>query len=158
MKALIDTNVLLDVLNSRQPFYQDSKRIFDLVRENKLEGYISIQSLKDIFYYFKKLGKNPFGVIEQLTFIFPIIDVAGEDSISALVSDIDDFEDGLLVFSALRNGIEMIITRNEKDFFESDLVVISPNEIDKYLSNNIKTGSITIDNVFDTVVMKNVHM
>jgi hypothetical protein len=60
------------------------------------------------------------------------------------MSDIDDYEDGLLVFSALRNDIDAIITRNKKDFSKSDLVIIDPKEIDQYLDGHIEAGSIMI--------------
>ncbi|MDR1954849.1 MAG: PIN domain-containing protein [Candidatus Methanoplasma sp.] len=143
MKALIDTNVLVDVIQSREPFYSDSKRVFQLVIENKIEGYISVQTLKDIFYICKrsKIKKNPIETIEQIIFIFKIIDATGEDAISALMSDIEDFEDGMLVFSAQRNGIDTIITRNEKDHYESELTIIDPKEINQYLNTLVETGS-----------------
>ncbi len=138
MKALIDTNILLDMILARQPFFEDAEKIFRLVREERIEGCISVQSLKDIFFLCKKLDKeqDPFDVIQKLSYIFQVIDVSGADSIMALTSDVGDYEDGLLAFSASRNGIKAIITRDKKDFFESDLIVIHPKEIDKYLDSN----------------------
>lgn len=150
MRALVDTNVLLDTILQREPYCKDSDRIIDLVSEGKIEGCVSVQSLKDIFYFCKKTNAfgNRFNAIEKLSFIFEVIDVSGQDSISALMSEIDDYEDGLLLFSAQRNNIKAIITRNERDFYESDIVLINPKDIDRYFSPFIEVGSLTIDNVF----------
>jgi len=144
MKALIDTNILLDVIYARLPFYHDSKRVLQLINEKKMEGYVSVQSLKDVFYLCKKLknGKEPLRTIEDLSFLLNVIDVTGADSISTLTSDVEDYEDGLLIFSAKRNGIEAVITRDKTDFFESDLIVINPKDIDQYLSGKVKVGCI----------------
>ena len=147
MKALIDTNVLLDTLLERKPFHRESDRIFDLVSEGKIDGCVSIQSLKDVFYFCKKThGEDiSFGAVEKLSLLFEIIDVSSLDSVSALMSDVCDYEDGLLLFSAQRNNVEAIITKNTKDFFESGILVIHPHEIDKYLENPYEVGSIEIE-------------
>lgn len=149
MKALIDTNVLIDVIQSREPFCQHSKRIFQLAAEGKIEGYVSVQSLKDIFYVCKRSckEKSPFEPIEQISFLFSIIDVTGEDSLSALMSDISDYEDALLVHSAQRNGINVIITRNKHDFQDSHMVAVDPSEIDDYLGREFETGCVIIGSV-----------
>jgi len=151
MKALIDTNVLLDMISKREPFCWDARKIFELVRKKKIKGYVSVQSLKDIYFISKKfkITPKPRAIIENLSYLFEIIDVRGEDSFSTMMSDIDDYEDGLLLFSARRNKIEAIITRNERDFFEGDIIVINPKEIDKYLDTFVEEESIIIDNVFD---------
>jgi len=149
MRALIDTNVLLDTIFRREPFHIDSDRIFDMIHEEKIKGCISVQSLKDIFYICKKIdkNKNPFKVVEKLSFVFEVVDVIGQDSVMALMSPMDDFEDGLLVFSARRNNIEAIITRNGRDFHEADIIVIDPKDIEKYF-DFVETGESVIDNIF----------
>jgi predicted nucleic acid-binding protein len=151
MKALIDTNVLLDTILHRQPFCVDSDKIFDLIEEERIEGHVSVQSLKDIFYFCRKLdnNKDPFETLEKISFIFNIVDVNEEDSFSTLRSDISDYEDGLLAFSALRNGIDTVITRDEKDFNTTDMIVINPKEIDRYLNDRIESGELLIDNDCD---------
>ena len=153
MRALIDTNVLMDTIFSREPFNKDSDKILDMVCEKKIDGCVSVQSLRDIFYFCKKINNsnNHISIIEKLSFIFEVIDVNGQDSFSALMSDIEDYEDGLLAFSAHRNYIKIIITRNEKDYYDSDLVIINPKEIDKYINTDLEAGSVVIDNTFFSV-------
>jgi len=150
MRALIDTNVLLDAIFAREPFLNDSKKLFELIREKRIEGCVSVQSLKDIFYICNKASrfKDPTETIEKLSFILDVIDVNSQDSFSTLMSDIKDYENGLLVFSAKRNNIRIIITRNEKDFIESDLMIINPKDIDQYLDTFTEVKSTVIDNIF----------
>jgi predicted nucleic acid-binding protein len=149
MRALIDTNVLLDVFEKREPFFEDSIEIFYLAVQKKIEGCVSVQSMKDISYLYRKSGgTDPQHPLEVILYIFEVIDMTREDIVSTLNSNVEDLEDGFLAFSALRNGIDAIITRNEEDFVETDMVVINPSEIYKYLGGDIKAGNDTIDNVF----------
>ncbi|AIZ56319.1 PIN domain protein [Candidatus Methanoplasma termitum] len=147
MKALIDTNVLIDVVQMREPFYKDSKKIFQMAIDETIEGYVSVQSLRDVFYVCKEKykSKDPFLPIEQLAYLFNIIDVTSEDSISALMSGQEDYEDALLIFSAERNDLDAIITRNTKDFYDTDLFVIDPSEIDKIFEPGIRSGKSVVD-------------
>ena len=150
MKALIDTNVMLDTILHREPFCFSSDKIFDLIKEEKIEGYVSVISLKDIFYFCEKQDheKDPFETVEKLSYLFNIIDLNGADSLSALMSEIDDYEDGLLICSALRNGVDTIITRNSKDFFTANMTVIDPKDIFRYIENPVLGGETMIGNVF----------
>jgi len=102
MKALIDTNVLMDIIKQRQPFCDASNAVFDLIAEEKIEGYVSVQSLKDVFYFCskRKKEKDAFETVEKLSFVLNVIDMNGNDSRAVLMSGMNDYEDGLIAFSA----------------------------------------------------------
>jgi len=55
----------------------------------------------------------------------------------------------LLAFSAIRNGIGAVITRNEKDFCEAEMTVINPKDIGRRLGRYVEGGNVVIDNTFD---------
>ena len=55
MKILIDTNIILDVLIKREPFYADSARVWTLIRERTIAGYLSAISINNLYYIVKKL-------------------------------------------------------------------------------------------------------
>jgi len=57
MKVLLDTNVVLDAIVNRKPFYHDAQKVIDLIHENKLEGYITANSVTDIYYIAKHCEK-----------------------------------------------------------------------------------------------------
>jgi len=142
MKTLIDTNVWLDVLQAREPFFSDSLKVLQMVASGKIEGYVSVQSLTDIFKIVKRSSKetDPFKSLEKITFICDMIDVSPEDVFSALLSDDEDFDRAVRVYSALRNDIKMIITRTKMNLDELDITVIEPSEIGKYVDKGVETG------------------
>lgn len=146
MKALIDTNVLMDTIQRRQPFCDASDTVMDLIADEKIEGYVSVQSLKDVFYFCSKYKKekDAFETVEKLSFVLNVIDMNGNDSRAVLMSGMNDYEDGLIAFSALRNGIRTIITRNVKDYNMTDMIVIDPKDIHNFIGHFVADGEVII--------------
>jgi predicted nucleic acid-binding protein len=146
MNVLFDTNVLLDMIRGREPFCSASARAAKYVLEEKIAGFVSVQSLKDIFYFVSK-AKNEgdaFDKVETLSMLLVPIGILPEDSTAALFSDFRDYEDGLINASAVRNGIDIILTRDRDGFIESDLLIVDPDELDKYLEPGVTSGSVVI--------------
>lgn len=132
MKALIDTCVILDVLTKREPFYSNSKRIIEYVAKNKIIGYVTSCSIRDIDYLIHKYNhsyEQTKTTICSIIELFNILDVSKEDVINALHSNINDFEDAVLVETVRRHDIGTIITRNIDDFKNAPVQVLSPQEI-----------------------------
>jgi predicted nucleic acid-binding protein len=131
MKALIDTNVVLDVLLNRAPFSANSKAIFDLAEEKRITGYISASSVTDIFYIANKEFKDServYQTIEILDALFLIVPVSKSTVTDALALRWKDFEDAVQFTVAKENDIAYIITRNETDFETSDIPCMSPTD------------------------------
>jgi len=130
MKVLLDTNVLLDAIVNREPFYLDAQNVIDLILDNKLEGYITANSVTDIFYIAKKhLSQSDLrNTMRSLFAIFSIVDVLGTDCRKALDFPLDDYEDALLVVCSSKTAIDYIITRDEEFLQKAKLSipVISP--------------------------------
>jgi predicted nucleic acid-binding protein len=154
MKFLIDTNVLLDTILQREPFCKDSDKVVEMICEGKAEGCVSVQSLKDVFFFCKKNADidKSFKTIERLSYIFEIIDVNNQDVFSALMYDISDFESGLLGFSAKRNNVDGIITRNGKGFVDLDMAIIDPKDIEQYIGTGVNAGDAISDELYDHVL------
>jgi len=146
MKALIDTNVLMDSILRREPYHSASDAVMDLIADDVIKGFVSVQSLKDIFYFCSKIKshKDAFDTVEKLSYVLNVIDMNGADSLSFFMSEMDDYEDGLLVFSALRNGIKTIITRNEKDFNMTEMLVINPKDVQKHIGHFVEDKEVII--------------
>jgi predicted nucleic acid-binding protein len=129
MKALIDTNVVLDVLLNRSLFYANSRAIFDLAEQKRITGYVSASSITDIFFIVKKAFRDNemvYEVIEKLAAIFVIVPVFESTITDALALRWKDFEDAVQFVVAKENSIEYIITRNEADYKTSDIPCMSP--------------------------------
>ena len=132
MKYLIDTCVVLDTLEDRKPFSEDSNRIFKMVISGQIEGYLTACSIKDIYYVYRKYShsnEESKKYINGLLNLFNIVDVNGADLGNALASDMNDYEDAVLAQSCLRHGIDCIITRNMKDYTNSPIKAVLPSEI-----------------------------
>ena len=132
MKILIDTNVVLDAIANREPFYRDAQKVINLILDSKVEGFITANSITDIYYIAKKnLTKNELrSVMCSLFAIFGIIDVLGDDCRKALDFPLDDYEDALLAVCGTKAVIDHIITRDEEFLYKafSSAPVITPFE------------------------------
>lgn len=131
IRALIDTNVILDIALNREPFFEYSSKIFDKIDDQILEGFITASSITDIYYIASK-QKDKFQARDFLIGLIQILEVIGIDKgivVEALESDMPDFEDAIQVFSAKLNSIDLIITRNKSDFATSGIKVIEPREL-----------------------------
>ena len=119
MKYLIDSNVILDVLTNRDPFYDSSRKVFELALKQKIEAYIASSSLPAIYYLLHKYYHNSDickQTILKLFEFFNVVDVNGNDCAKAIASIIPDYEDAIMIETALRTGMDCIVTRNTADF------------------------------------------
>ena len=129
MKILVDTNVMIDALTSREPFREDAEQIF-LLAANQIEDmYIIASSAADIYYLVRKhlhSTEKAKSVMSKLYELFRILDVTSADCQEALSSEVSDYEDAVLSCCASRNRMDYIVTRNIKDYEKSKTGVILP--------------------------------
>lgn len=129
MRVLIDTNVILDILQKREPFFTDSYRALRRALENDAECLISASAATDIFCVLRKsLGSAQQAKehIDQLAQVVSFADVQGMDIHTALMRAMPDFEDAVVDAMAERSGASYILTRNIKDFTGSVVPAILP--------------------------------
>ena len=129
MRVLIDTNVILDVLQKREPFFTDSYRALRRALENDAECLISASAATDIIYALRKSmgsAQQAKEHIDQLAQVVNFADVQGMDIHTALMRAMPDFEDAVVDAVAERSGASYILTRNIKDFTGSVVPAILP--------------------------------
>jgi predicted nucleic acid-binding protein len=132
IKTLIDTNIILDIALSRQPFCQEAGIIFQYIEDKKIRGYISASAITDIFYLLRKqIGRqNATQCILDLIKIVDILGVDKETIVNALLFGWTDFEDAVQAQVAIENEIEVIVTRNTKDFKQLiPIKIFTPTEL-----------------------------
>ena len=136
MKLLIDTNIVLDVLCNRKGFVENSSKVFKLCETKKLEGYLSAISIPNIAYILRKeLSIEKLKtIIVKLNIIFSIIELKYNDLILATDLDFKDYEDALQSVCAKRINADYIVTRNTKDFKNSPIKAITPEELLKIIN------------------------
>ena len=128
-KILIDTDVILDFFFDRHPFSEFASTIISWSEKKKVEGFVTPVICSNVYYLLRQTAKHE-KVIEKLSHLLTIVDVIQMDKkvlISALTSDFNDFEDALQNFAAIQQGdINVILTRNIKDFRKSKIGVMTP--------------------------------
>ncbi len=131
MKIFIDTNVIIDLLAKRKPFYQESLKLFSLADSKQIEIKISALSLVNTHYILSDVMKlkNTRPIIGKFKVL--VESFALNDKILELALNdpkFKDFEDGIQYYTALESQVNSIITRNLKDFKNSKIPVMSPKE------------------------------
>lgn len=128
IKIFVDTNIILDLLSKREPFYQESADLFSLADKKIIEIYISSLSIANTNYILTRLTDSESSkvILRKLRLIVNIL--ALDDKIIGLTLNdnlFPDFEDGLQYFTAIENNIDTIISRNLKDFKAAKIPVLT---------------------------------
>ncbi|MDE6313040.1 MAG: PIN domain-containing protein [Lachnospiraceae bacterium] len=127
-RILIDTNVLLDYLLTREPFYEDAKNVLLTCVDGKVKGCIAAHSISNMFFILRK----DYNVKERREILYKlclIFDVEGIDKAKLLVGlQNEDFEDCLQMECAKAYGAEYIVTRNVADYTASEVKAILPKD------------------------------
>ena len=129
MRAIIDTCVILDYLQCREPFFDDALNIAIGSANREFDAYIAAKSLTDLYYIIHRhthSDSETRGHLINLTQIFGLVDTNAEDCIKALHSSMSDYEDAVLAETASRTKIDCIVTRNTKDYSKSKVPVMTP--------------------------------
>jgi predicted nucleic acid-binding protein len=131
VRVFADTNILLDVLTKRRPFYADSAALWTLVEEAQIEGLVSAISFTNIFYIVRNLAdaKTARRALTLLRNAFKVVACDGQILNQAMDGNFKDFEDAVQYFSALQAGAVCMISRNPVDFPRaSECPVLTPTE------------------------------
>ena len=130
-KILIYTNILLDYLLEREPFFENAKEVILTCTEGNTKGCIAAHSISNMFFILRRDydAKERREVLKNLCMIF---DVEGIDKTKLLLDleneDFSDFEDCLQMECAKSYGAEYIVTRNVSDYSVSDIKAVLPSE------------------------------
>ena len=129
-KILIDTDIILDLLMKRKPYYQPSVKLFKLIENKKVIGYVSSLIFTNLFYIIRKVEGNEKArnSLKKLKLLVKVLAVDDKIIELGLSSDFKDFEDSIQYYVALENGIKKIITRNVDDYKYSKLPVFTAEE------------------------------
>lgn len=129
-KLLVDTNIVIDLLSKREEFFQEAQELFTLADNNEVVLFVSALTFANTHYLLAKYHKLDEARKTLIKFKVLVNVAALDDKIVelALVSDFKDFEDAIQYHTALENEVDIIITRNKKDFKNSKLPVMTAKE------------------------------
>jgi predicted nucleic acid-binding protein len=130
-KVLLDTNIVIDLLAKREPFYQEAAKIFTLADRKVINLFVSALSFANVNYVLLRQRKPEEAklILRKLKLLVGVLSL-DEKIISLSLNDNEfkDYEDSLQYYSAIENDIEVIISRNLKDFQNSKLPVMTADQ------------------------------
>ena len=137
MNALFDTNVIIDLLLNREPHSEASAWLTSQAEAGTINGVLCATTLTNIFYIVSKAlnRQKAVAAIDAIMSIFEIAPVTRPIIEDALTTPMKDFEDAVLYQSGIHHGCQLIITRNGKDFTQSRIPVMTPDEAISLLLN-----------------------
>jgi predicted nucleic acid-binding protein len=128
--VFIDSDIILDLLCKRDPYYEYAAEVFTLGDYKIIELVTTPVVFANVFYILRKiLGiEKAKEYLRKLRIMVGVISINDKVIDLALNSSFSDFEDGLQYFSSRENGIEILLTRNTKDYKEKDIIIQTPEE------------------------------
>lgn len=125
---LVDLNVIIDVVQHRQPFYEESARVLDAVVREEAVGWVAAHSLTTLFYVINRLRNRETAVaaITGLLDVFTVAPINDPIIRKALSWGWSDFEDAVQMAAAANIGADYLITRNPRDFQTGIIPVVQP--------------------------------
>ncbi len=136
MRVLLDTCIIMDAIQNREPFADSAKDIFRKAAMNWFTGCITAKSSTDIYYLTHRCthsDKDTRVILTKLFSLFDVLDTAALDCKKAISSPVSDYEDAVMIETAIQNGADYIVTRDTKDYSKSPIPVLTPDEFLKKL-------------------------
>ena len=127
-QVFVDTDVCLDLLSGRKPFNTSAEILFSMADIKKLEIYVSSLSFSNIDYVLRSQYSSLHSrqIIARFKTLVNVLSVDSHTIDLAIASEFNDFEDAIQYACAFENNIPVIVTRNQKDFKKSVVLVVSP--------------------------------
>jgi predicted nucleic acid-binding protein len=139
-KLLIDTNIVLDLLAKRDPFYQSAAQIFTLADKNRIKLTVSSLTFANTNYVLNRLksAKEARDILRRFKILVRILSLNDKIVDLALNDEsFKDFEDGLHYYTAIENNQDIIITRNLRDYKGAKIPVMTAGEYLNSIGNSI---------------------
>ena len=126
-KIFVDTDIIMDLLAKREPHYQFAAELFSLADQGKIQICISPLSFYNISYivfrnYNSSKSRNNLLKFKTLVHFLPVNDKVID---LTLTSDFKDFEDGIQYFTALEHNVNILITRNLKEYKTAEITILT---------------------------------
>lgn len=130
MVVLIDTNILLDYILKREPFYEDAKKVMEICSSDMADGCIALHTVTTVWYLLRKLPEETKrAALKAVCELLQVVGTSHDEVLNAIESaDFKDFEDCVQSKCAKTANAEHIITRNASDFEASEIPALTPQE------------------------------
>ena len=133
MNIFIDSDIILDLLAKREPFYIYAAKVFTFADQRKIKAFTSPLIFANLHYILKRQKSNEFALqsLRKLKTIINVLPIDAKVIEQALNSEFKDFEDAIQYFTSVNNGIKVILTRNKKDYSKGKITISTAEEFIK---------------------------
>ena len=141
MRVILDTCIIMDAIQNREPFAEDAKNIVRAAANKWFTGCITAESSTDIYYLTHRCthsDKDTRAILTKLFILFEVVDTTGMDARKAISSEVSDYEDAVMIETAIREDADCIVTRNIKDYSKSPVPVYEPAEFLRLLEGTLE--------------------
>ena len=128
-KIFVDTDVCIDLLSGRKPFNSVAEKLFSLADTGKIKICVSQLSFANIDYVLHSQYSSSYHsrqIIAKFKTLVTVLSVDSKTIDLAIASDFNDFEDAIQYFSAIENGVNILVTRNIKHFKKATIKIMTP--------------------------------
>lgn len=132
MRVLVDTNIVLDFLLERDPFFQDAEALFQAIASRQIVGYVTATTLTDIFYIARRQTQSIERARQAVSITLAVMEICLVERSTlevALTSGLTDFEDAVQVACAIAQGLDAIVTRDVQGFLNAPVPVLSVSQL-----------------------------
>jgi predicted nucleic acid-binding protein len=132
MRVLIDTNVVLDFLQEREPFVKNAARLFERIDAGEIEGFVAATTITNIYYIVRRAAGRVVAqdAIDQILSDLNICAVDLEVLEQALALNFEDFEDAVQYACAVVHRVDAIVTRDRSGFVNAEIPIVLPEDLD----------------------------
>jgi predicted nucleic acid-binding protein len=129
-KVFVDTDVILDMLLTREPHVEFAARLFSLAEEEKIDVFVSPLIFANLYYILRKVksGRVAKEILRDLALLVSVVPIDEKTIELALSSAFSDLEDAIQYYAAIQHKIPCLITRNKKDFAHAEMLVCTASE------------------------------
>ena len=129
-KVLVDTNIVLDLLGERKEFLTEAQELFTMSDQKEVKLYVSSLTFANTYYILSQQLKinNVRKILRKFKVLVAVLPMDDKIIDLSLESDFKDFEDAIQYYTAIENEINIIITRNLKDFKNAEIPVLTAKE------------------------------
>ena len=128
MKLLIDTNVVLDLLQRRDPWADEAARLFAAIESGRATAYVAAHTITTVHYILERSADRKVAAIgvSDLLRLVDVVPVERADLLQALALGFPDFEDGVQAICALKADVDFVVTRDPTGFDTVSVAAVPP--------------------------------
>ena len=142
MRVLVDTNIIVDVLQNREPWCDDGKQLFMAIANKQIIGCVTAKEIADIHYISRKqfngnenIDQKCRNIIAKILTLFELLDTLAEDCQNAFAIQNNDYEDAIMLATAFRCKVDCIVTRDKEHYITNDIPIYTPDVFIKKMNN-----------------------